>query len=376
MTYLARAACVGWMSVGLALAGCGALPSAGPAVSSVESSHDVELVRATPALARERAASEQARSSAAVDRSVDALSQAPADKPFEFSPGDALHLTMWTISPWPGTDSPMGATNAPAPIELGDYTVSEAGTIDLPYVGATAVEGLSLDSAQTAIALRYASLGIMQSPSAKITLTSSPRRTVIVTGAIGAPKIVPWTPAGLSLASALTQAMGSGVDLAGSMSERGADRNATQVTVVRNGTSVTLPLEQALVREIWLHEGDRIVVKRAPMVRVTVVGGGAQKNGRFDFAHVPSLSEVLASASGLNGNVADNHAVFVLEKDGHGKRPVVYDFSWNELQGVVASHDFPLKDGDMVYVAEAPIVPFERAVSILFQLAVPVQAAK
>ncbi len=376
MKHFSRATRVGLVCTAFALSACGTLPSAGPSVSSVKSSQDVDIVNVTPVLAQQRATTEAAYRQTTLQQSLASLSGGTQHGEFTFAPGDALHLQMWTISPWPGSDSQQGASNVPSPIDLGDYTVSETGMVDLPYVGATSIRGLTLDAAQTAIAHRYASLGILQSPSAKISVTALPQDSILVTGAIGAPRILPWTPAGLSLASALTQALGNGADLIGSTPAHSDDGVATQVTVLRKDASVTLPLDEALARQIALAPGDRVLVKRAPLVRVTVVGGGVHKNGELDFARAPTLAEVLASASGLDANAADDHAVFVLEEAPHGERPVLYDFAWNKLEGLVASHRFPLKDGDMVYVAEAPIVPVERAVNILFQLAVPVQAAR
>ncbi|AJY40195.1 polysaccharide biosynthesis/export family protein [Burkholderia humptydooensis] len=376
MTHFSRAARAGLAGATLALSACGLLPSAGPSVSTVRSNTDVDIVNVTPALARERAEKDAASRRAAIERAVSDLSQATHHGAFTFAPGDVLHVTLWTISPWPGADSQQGASNVPSPIDLGNYTVSEKGTIDLPYVGPTPVGALGPDDAQRAVARRYASLGILQSPSAKITIASTSQSSVIVTGAIGAPKLIAWTPAGLSLTSALTQALGNGADLVGTTSGRDSDNVATQVTVLRKGASVTLPLEEALARQAALEPGDRVLVKRAPLVRVTVVGGGVRKNGQFGFAHPPTLAEVLASASGLDANLADDHAVFVLEQTPQGERPVLYDFAWNNLQGLIASHSFPIKDGDMIYVAEAPIVPVERAIGILFQLALPVQAVK
>ena len=40
---------------------------------------------------------------------------------------------------------------------------------------------------------------------------------------------------------------------------------------------------------------------------------------------------------------------------------------------MIASHRFPLENGDMVYVAEAPILSVQRVINILFQLALPAQ---
>jgi polysaccharide biosynthesis/export protein len=379
MRHFPRTVRLALISTIFALSACRTLPSAGPSASSLNSTTEVEIVNVTPAIARQRAVSEIERREAQLQQSLAALSGESKQNGFAFKPGDTLHVQLWTISPWPGSDSQQGASNVPTPIDLGAYTVSASGAIDLPYVGPLSIQGLTLNAAQSTVARRYASLGILQSPAAKISVTSSSQGSVLVTGAIGAPKVLPWTPAGLSLASALTQALGNGAGLAGSTSASERDGIASQVTVLRDGASVTLSLDDALARQVALAPGDRVLVKRAPVVRVTMVGGGIRKNGMFDFTHVPTLAEALATASGLDANMADDHAVFVLEGAGNaqsGDRPVLYSFAWNNLQGLLASHSFPIRDGDMIYVAEAPIVPVERAVSILFQLAVPVQAVK
>ncbi|PRG34738.1 polysaccharide biosynthesis/export family protein [Burkholderia multivorans] len=377
MMNLSRAASLGLISTALALAACGTLPASGPSVSTVQkSTQDVDIVDVTPTMARDRAVSVEQEQHARVQQALATLAPTLQAPGFTFAAGDVLHVSLWTISPWPGSDSLQGASNVPTPIELGDFTVSEHGTIDLPYAGTETIGGLTATAAEHAIASTYAKLGILQRPSAKITVTSTPHGSIVVTGAIGAPKILPWTPAGLSLSAALTQSLGNGTDLMSSDTSATGERSATQVSVLRHGRSVTLPIEDALSQDVALAPGDRVLVKKSPVVRVTVVGGGASKNGVYGFAHVPTLSEVLASSSGLDPNSADDHAVFVLEERPDGQRPVLYDFSWQKVQGLVASHNFPLKDGDMVYVAEAPIVPVQRAINILFQLALPVQAVR
>lgn len=378
MKALSRANWVGPVgaAIAIALSGCGTLSSTGPSVSTMKASPDVDIVNVTPALARTRAATVAENRQATVNRALRELTGTPRNEAFVFAPGDALHLSLWTISPWPGADSSQGASNGPTAIDLGDYNVSAQGSIDLPYAGTTSITGLGLAAAQNAIAGRYASLGILQSPSAKITVTSTAQGSIIVTGAVGTPKIIPWTPAGISLTAALTQALGNGADIVSSANGHNNDNAATEVSILRKNATINLPMEDALSHQIALEPGDRVLVKKAPLVRVTVLGGGAGKNGEYSYARVPTLAEVLASASGLDGNSADDHAVFVLEQRVGDTRPVLYDFAWEKVQGLVASHSFPMKDGDMVYVAEAPIVPVQRAINILFQLALPVQAVK
>ena len=107
------------------------------------------------------------------------------------------------------------------------------------------------------------------------------------------------------------------------------------MAVLRDHASpAELPIAVALDHEIPLQPGDRIVVNKAPAVEVTVLGGGVQNNGVFGFAERPRLSDVLARASGLNSNAADNHAVFVFFRTPKGVRPILFDLAWNKAPGM------------------------------------------
>ena len=175
-----------------------------------------------------------------------------------------------------------------------------------------ALSGLTLAQAQDAIKQRYAALGLFQSPSITIAVAAAPQGHILVTGSVGQPKEIPWPPQGITLAEALTQSLGDGAALLAQGSDLSNNRPAITVAVLRDHASpAELPISVALDHEIPLQPGDRIVVNKAPAVEVTVLGGGVQNNGVFGFAERPRLSDVLARASGLNSNAADNHAVFV-----------------------------------------------------------------
>jgi polysaccharide export outer membrane protein len=364
----------GWAGMAvLALgAGCSTLPAAGPSAAAMKRSHDVDVVKVTPELAAQAAAAADQAEQASIAAAVQALSAAPPAAPqsFVFGPGSSLKVTLWSVPPQ------LTAAAAPTATPLGDFTVSAEGEIQMPYVGAVRLEGLGLDQAQALIRSRYAALRMFQAPSIGIEAASSPRGQVIVTGAVGQPRILAWPPQGLTLAEALTQALGDGATLLG-VAEDSADRTpAVQVAVLRQGMApVALPAAAALDRQIALRPGDKVVVRKAAEVQVTVLGAGVKTDGVMGFSEPPALSTVLARASGLDSNVADNHAVFVFRQR-PGARPVLYDFSWDRAEGLIASHRFPLQSGDMVYVAEAPIVSIERVVNIFFQLAVPAETLR
>jgi polysaccharide biosynthesis/export protein len=355
----------------LLLSACGMLPAAGPSAGTLQDSKQVSIVNVTPEQAQALAASDaQARSSAEQD-ALNRLIQAPDGSSFVFSPGDSFHVTVFTIAPT------LSNAGVPSTVDLGAYTVSNEGSVELPYIGSMAMAGLSLKAAQAQIASRLAARGILQAPSVKIDVSASPRNSILVTGALGAPRLVAWNPGGVTLADAITQALGNGLDIMGSDDTGPSDRSAIDVAVFRHdGPAVKIPMQTALEHRIELAPGDRIVVTKKPAVRIIVLGGGVNKDGNYEYARDPSLAAVLAQASGLDTNVANNRAVFVLEPHGQGAPPVLYDFAWDRAAGLIASQVFPLRDGDLVYVDEAPIAPVQKVLNTLLPVAATAQLVR
>jgi polysaccharide export outer membrane protein len=356
------------------LAGCGTLPNTGPSAATMQQSKAVRVVDATPALAQCLLAQSRLRQAARIQKALHALAGASAASPFTFGPGDRIRIALWSISPLPESSSTMTPSTEPRVVHLGTYVVSANGTIVLPYIGPWRITGLRPGEAQEKLSARYGKTGLFQDPSVHLHALSVPRKGILVTGSLGQPKIVPWSPAGVTLANAITQALGSSHITAEQGGPRGPSRYALRVLVIRGANHpIQIPMAIALEKRIPLLPGDRVVVESTPAVRVTVLGGGIPKNGVYAFADTPTLADVLADASGLNSATADDHAVFVLRGSRDGKLPKVYDFEWNRTQGLIASQRFPIHNGDMVYVANAPIVPIEKVVAIFFQLALPAQ---
>jgi polysaccharide biosynthesis/export protein len=358
------------MSILLGLAGCGSLPSAGPDAGAMTADPAVNVVMVTPSLALSMAKTLEVQRKAKVNQALAELAAPVALTQTRFAPGDTLHVNLLTISPLSGDASGVGPTQ----LDLGSYMVDPNGEIDLPYAGEVRVGGLDVAETQNALSRQYAGLGMLQNPAVKVDVGEIPQGSVIVTGALGLPRILPWSPAGMTLAEALTQALGNGTELLNSTAAEGPSRSMAEVAVYRGDAApIALPMDAALEQIIELKPGDRIVVSRSSPVRIAALGGGLNKSGEYDYAQPPTLAELLAQASGLNDNVANDHAVFVLRKAAVGTQATVYDFSWNKLDGMVAAQDFPIDNGDVVYVADAPIVPVQKVVGILFQLALPAQ---
>ena len=356
--------------LGLVLAGCSTLAGGGPSITTMRRLPDVEVVAVTPELAAAAQADARRDQAAMLDRSLVRLREGVRQSEFRFGPGDVVEVTVWSFAAFPGGTGGSG----PGATPLGAFTIAPDGGIVLPYAGRTVLGGLTLAEGQRAIGGRYAALKILQSPTATVKLASSPRNDVLVTGAVGQPRQVAWNPAGLSLAQAVTQALGDGNATLGT-SDPSNTRAAVRVALVRSGVNTEIPVAAALSELIPLQPGDRVVVRKAPLVEITMLGSGTRRNGVIGFAKQPVLAEALAEANGLDPNVANDHAVFVLRRR-DGAKPALYDFAWKRADGLIAAQQFPLESGDLVYVAEAPIVSAQKVIGLLFQLTLPAQVLK
>jgi polysaccharide biosynthesis/export protein len=371
MSALLRSA--GIAALALGVSACSTLSGSGPSAATLRAAPAIEIVPVTLELAASAESEATRARQAALDTALGRLASAPEQLPFRFAAGDTIEVTMWSYAPLPGANSFAG--NGPGASQLGSFTLDTDGAVLLPYAGRVALAGQSLAEAQQTIAARYAALKILQGPTATVKVASSPHSDVLVTGAVGHPTQVAWSPAGLTLAQAITQALGDGASTLG-QGDLSATRAAVRVSVARgDGSPVEVPIAAAFERPIPLRPGDRVVVRKAPVVEVTMLGGGTRKNGVLGFAKQPALAEALADANGLDGNTANDHAVYVMRRR-VGAKPILFEFAWKRGDGLVAAQQFPLEDGDVVYVAEAPIVSIQKVVGLLFQVTLPAQVLK
>lgn len=353
---------------------CALVPRGGPSGRTLAKSELVDHVKVTQDIAMQMAVRAKSRRTAEIDTARMALERDTAFTPaFRFSRGDRFTASLWSF---PVSADAVGASSsAPQPSELGRYIVTDDGSAYVPYVGRFAFAGLTLPDAQRQLTRRFASLGMFRRPSVVISVEAAPSNAILVTGAIGNPHLVPWTPGGRTLADTLTEALGANPDILRN-DQDGDARAAIAVDVIR-GTAppLSLPIYTALRERVLLQPGDRVIVRKEPAVIVTMLGAGIRQNGRLSFAAPPTLSVALARAGGLDANIAAANGMFVMRQTVNG-RPLLYDFSWNRAGGMLAAQQFPLEANDVVYVAEAPILSIQKVVNTLFQLVLPAQLIK
>lgn len=360
---------LGASTVILSLGGCAFVPSTGPSAGAVHdaatSTHDVSLVMVTPSMADGMWAASQAKQEATTAAAARALETDARSERVELYPGDTIDINLWTMPLMADVSASSSASQAAVDeTKLGAFTVNSDGNITLPYTGTVRVSGQTVETAERILAARFDAVHRFQEPQVTMNVTANQRQKVIVTGAATHPVALDWETGGITLSDAITKAGGYKTF----QEAHGDTQPANTVVIVRGNARYRLPMKVALTSDTPLAPGDRVVLERTTIVRVQCLGGGWGKDTQQDFDYVPTLAQVLAKGGGLSSQTAQGKAVYILSAD----QKTVYELDWDTLDGLRAAEKFPVANGDVVYIANAPSVRFQQVVSILFSAAYPI----
>ncbi|BAT18807.1 polysaccharide biosynthesis/export family protein [Asaia bogorensis] len=362
------------LAAGLSLAAC-TMPEAGPSVKALKKTPDVTIIPATRSLVDTLAQSARTRRDERLRQALSAIrGRGSFAHDHKLGVGDTIHVGLWIFSQGAGQEGDVSSAPGPTVTDIGTFSVASDGTITLPYVHKVRVVGMSVPHAQEVLTRAYQKLGTMQNPA--VALTSGPATGesadsdgIIVTGATGRPIVLPWNAGGVTMARALTAAMGDGTTVFSAKNNAAGDHADASVSVSRhNQTIARLPMLEALEQDIPLRPGDHLIVRHDASVRVTTLGGGITHNTLLGFSESPTLIQVIAAAQGLNVETANDREIFVLRRTAGTVTPILYVFPMHSGDGLITAQRFPIEDEDVVYVGEAPIVPVERVITTFLQL--------
>jgi polysaccharide export outer membrane protein len=152
------------------------------------------------------------------------------------------------------------------------------------------------------------------------------------------------------------------------------------VRVTRGGKSGKVWLEDLYSNpslDIALRPGDRITVERDTRAFVALGATGAQSRVPFENQTLSAI-EAIAIVGGLNSSTADPTGVFVFRnepeeianavlgrRDLKGDQRMIYVLDLTQPTGMFEARDFVVRDGDTVYVTEAPFVQWTKTLSAI-----------
>ena len=277
------------------------------------------------------------------------------------APGDVLDLTIFENV----RDDPLLGNTGQRVSALNKVQVDGQGFIFVPYAGRIKAAGQSPDSLRQVITAKLDP----QTPDPQVTVDRAAGNgaTVTVSGGVGAQGVYPIERPTRTLTGMLARA--GGVSL---------EPSAALVRVTRGGKTGKVWLQDLYdnpALDIALRPADRIVVERDRRSFVAFGATGNQSRIPFETQNLSAI-EAIAQVGGLNTNVADPTGIFVFRDEspavanavlGRGDlttdQRFIYVVDLTSPTGIFQARDFMVRDGDTVYITEAPFVQWTKTLA-------------
>jgi polysaccharide export outer membrane protein len=240
-----------------------------------------------------------------------------------------------------------------------DQQVGPDAAISIPYAGRIPAAGRLPAEVQQTIQDRLAQKAL--EPQALVIVKKSAANAVTVTGEVVNGARVPISPGGDRLLQVIAAAGGAKAPV-----------HEISVRLSRGGVSATIPLQQVVSdpsEDIYAQPGDILTLVRVP--QTFSVFGATGRNAEIPFdAEKLTLSEALGKSQGLRDDLAKPEGVFLFRYESDpvvhaldqpiatgaqgGVSPIVYRFNLREGNSYLLARQFPIRDKDVIFVADAP----------------------
>jgi polysaccharide biosynthesis/export protein len=315
-----------------------------PAVQSAEITPD--LLRAQSAM-RPRS----------VPSDITALFEKPA--PYKIGPGDVLNIMVWDhpeLSLPQGGLPTVGIDYTGSVSVASGYSVDSGGMIQFAYAGAVKVAGLTEMEARDLLIKRVGKF--IREPQITLRVQTYRSRRVYMDGEVRNPGTLIINDVPMTLPEALNRA--------GGFTPLG-DRAA--VGVIRNGREVIVNVPDLVARginpsDILLKNGDIVRVYAREDSKVFVLGDVSSPKTLYLRNGELSLNEALGDAGGVNPSTGAARQVYVVRNDGPDNVQV-FHLDARDPTALALADNFELKAKDVVFVDAAPVVRWNRVVSML-----------
>nr|WP_272911607.1 polysaccharide biosynthesis/export family protein [Loktanella sp. M215] len=279
--------------------------------------------------------------------------------PDTINAGDTLGLTIFENV----DDGLLVPTGQNATI-LNEVQVDGQGYIFVPYAGRVLAAGNTPEAIRRIITEKLSDQ--TPDPQVQVRRLAGNGSTVSVSGAVNAQGVYPIERPTRSLIAMLAAAGGIALN-----------PEIARVTVVRGNQRAEIfydDLYNNARNDIALRDGDAIVVKADSRTFTALGATGTQNRVKFETPTISAI-EALAQVGGLSSVTADPTGVFVFRnepeeiaeqlvgQDLTGTQRVVYVLDLTRPNGMFMARDFAIRDGDTVYVTEAPFAQFSKTIA-------------
>ncbi|NYT62132.1 polysaccharide biosynthesis/export family protein [Alcaligenaceae bacterium] len=277
---------------------------------------------------------------------------------YKVGPGDVLNIVVWNH---PELALPMAgsnvATDASNIADVGNgYNVNPNGLIQFPFVGAVKVAGLTEYQVSSLLTRRMAQY--ISDPQLTVRIQAYRNSRIYIDGEVHKPGLLTINDIPMTLPEAINRAGGLTPD---------ADRSS--VILTRNGIATHINMPQ-LVRkgvnpsQILMTNGDLLRVINRNDSKVFLMGDVHTPRAQTLIDGELTLAQALGEAAGISPETGNARQVYVIRKGATGNAEI-YHLDASVPTAYVLAAEFELKARDMVFVDPAPIVRWNRVISML-----------
>lgn len=279
------------------------------------------------------------------------------------SAGDTVNVTVYENV----KDDPLLGNTGQRVSALSSVQVDGQGYIFIPYAGRIKAAGQTNEGLRQAITRKLEDQ--TPDPQVSVSLLAGVGSTVSISGQAGANGVYPIDPSTRTLATMLAKSGGVTID-----------PGTAIVRVTRGGNTGKIWLKDLYENpslDIALRPGDQIMIEEDSRQFIALGATGTQNTVPFESATMSAL-EAIATVGGLSTNAADPKGVFVLRDESEsiaravlnrqdliGDQRVIYVLNLTEPTGLFEARDFQIRDGDTLYVTEAPYVQWQKTLGAI-----------
>jgi polysaccharide biosynthesis/export protein len=390
------------LCLGLALAGCQAVPGSGPQM--IGASRETTEALPFDVLDLTPISVVPYRPVFSIDRPSTTSNLAVGGRP-HVAAGDVLKVRIF--EPYDGSIFPtIRGSDAVIPPQR----VTDEGTIAIPFIGTVQVAGLDLEQIEQRIATQRGSRA--QNPQVVVEIVADRTNTVMISGEVRLPGRFSMLEGTRTVLDVINKAGGPTPSIAPAQLE---------VVVRRHDQIVHKAQYPELLAggDFPVQRGDEIVVRSNARI-FTVLGAlrgfeqgssgssassgspgtgsqGSQATQATQERQGPNnkdqqplksanieinkqgmtLLDALGAAGGLSDERADKKGVFLFRPGGPGASPAgrstIFKLDMSQPVSIFVAQEFAIQPNDVLYVTNAPLYEYNRILSALFQSAVGIR---
>lgn len=275
-------------------------------------------------------------------------------------PGDTLGITVWE-----NVDDPLLAEEGVNASILEEVQVDGAGFIFIPYAGRIRAAGNSPEAIRRVITKKLEDQ--TPDPQVEVRRLAGDGSTVSLVGAVGGQGVFAIERPTRTLSTMLARAGGITIE-----------PEIALITVIRGKMRSKVWFQDLYEKpsfDIALRGGDRILVEKDSRSFTALGSTGTQARVTFETQTLSGI-EAIAQVGGLQAASSDPTGVFIFRNepeaianqvlgrdDLQGAQRLVYVLDLTKPNGMFMARDFSVRDGDTLYVTEAPFTQWNKTIS-------------